>query len=67
MISLDQSNAEGYTLIDVLAGNEFVESEAYKSILIEQIMHEINQLSDEEKETILRLLLEEKTVHQMSK
>ena len=67
LMSLDQTNAEGHTLIDVLSGNDLVESDAYKSILIEQIKNEISQLSDEEKKIMFGLLLEEKTLNQLSK
>ena len=67
MMSLDQTNEEGHALIDVLSGNDLVESEVYKSILAEQIQQEIDQLSEDEKKIMLGLLLEDKTLNQLSK
>ena len=67
LMSLDQTNEEGHALIDILSSNDLVESEAYRSILVEQIKQEIDQLTDEEKKILFELLVEEKPIRQLAR
>lgn len=67
LISLDAQNDSQHSLVDIIATKENVADEVHKRLLIEQLRMEINKLSNEEKQIILGLLYEEKSLRVLSK
>lgn len=67
LVSLDAQNDSRHSLVDIIATKENVADEVYKRLLIEQLRIEINKLSEEEKQIILGILYEEKSIRKLAK
>lgn len=67
LVSLDAQNDSQHSFVDIITTKENVADEVHKRLLIGQLRMEINNLSDEEKQIILGLLYEEKSLRVLSK
>lgn len=64
--SLDSINKEAHSLHDVIPGKANTSEEAYQHMRTEELYSAIHKLNDEEKQIILEILMEDKSVRQLA-
>ena len=64
--SMDSINKEEHSLHDIIPGKANTVEEAYRHMRTEELYSAIHELNDEEKQIILEILLEEKSVRQLA-